>query len=164
MTELNNNGTVVEAPANNSNSNKSKVYYDQNGNPVFVQQNPNVGGRLPEPKTGAFIGSIVTLVLAIVCLALSYVLSIQLLGTVEPDDGITGILVFLAYLISGVGFITFIPSLGLSIAAVSCSAVACKSSKKGFKIVAIINTVLSTLCLIATIALPFLFLFVFQVA
>ena len=137
------------------------VLFDQNGNPVFVQplqqQAPSQEDiqekQKKKRKIGPFVASIITLVLTFVFMGLSILFFLQTFTS--AGSSWERFWLFFLYLITGIGFITFIPALGLSIASLCCSIIACKSSSKGIKGVSIAILVLSILAVCATVALPF---------
>ena len=145
------------APAEN----KASVLYDTNGNPVFVQPlqtNQNSPEAIQQKenkkkKKGVFAASIITLALAFVFIALSIVFFFQFVGDADSDIGQA--LLFIFYLITGIGLVTFVPAMGLSIAALTCSIISIKSTVKAIKVISIILTVISVLVLVVSVILPF---------
>lgn len=142
--------------------NKATVLYDQNGNPVFVQsiqtnQNMPNGQTNSQPvktkRVGPFVASIVTLVLSLVFLGLSILFFAQFVGS--GHNSADSILLFFVYIFTGLGLVTFLPAMGLSIAALVCSCLSIKSCVKAIKIISIITVVFATIAVVASVALPF---------
>lgn len=130
-----------------------QIVYDKDGNPIFIPK-PTTYQPKPEKKIGAFVASIITLILSIITTIFAIILSIQFVQTTGSDAA--DIVLFIIYIFSGIGLLVFLPGFGFSIAAISCSAVACKSANKAIKAFAIINTILSVICLISIVIVPFL--------
>lgn len=145
--------------------NKATVLYDENGKPVFVQQVQPLNNVPKEEsaekskkkrKLGVFIASIITLVLALMFTALAVVFFIQFVQDIHDSSPAAGIILFLVYMLTGIGFITFVPGFGLSIASLVCSCFACKSNVKAIKIISGFVLAFSIIALIISIIVPFL--------
>lgn len=151
----------------------SNVLYDANGNPVFIQQGQTIQPKQVNPeveeekrkkkrKIGAFVSSLVTLILSFVFMGLAILFFYQFIS--GSDNSAGTVILFLVYMFTGIGFITFVPGFGLSIAALICSCFALKSSVKALKIISIFTTILSVIALVLAVVTPFLIPSIFTAA
>ena len=133
---------------------KANVYYDKNGQPVFIHTNTTqetaAEKEAKKKKTGAFVGGIITTAISVAFTIFTIMFFYSFLYSSTSENWAV-VLLFILYLVSGVGLIFYIPALGTGIAGLALSITACKSSKLGYRIVAGICIAISALCLTALI-------------
>ena len=138
------------------------VYYDSQGRPII---SPNlhtpVTPKAPQKtkRTGCFVASIITLILAVGFTIFStYYFFALFMPTVGSDSTWEAVLAFILYIFTGIGLALALPGILLSIASLICSCFSVKSSKRGIRITSGFIIAFSILSLIVAIVLPFFLL------
>ncbi len=184
MSDFENNGTVEEIPAQTAQPNPApaqvpnqpaanqnntqnqpvapniNIYYDSEGRPIIRATASNQGKFVPEkkPRIGHFIAAIVTLIIAIGATAFSLYYFFSTWIPAQGTNDALSALTFIIYIFSGIGILIALPGLGFSIAALICSCIAVKSSKKAIKIISGFLIAFSIITILVGIFLPFLLL------
>lgn len=140
------------------------VYYDNQGRPLIAQNmNAPVTPKAPQKtkRTGCFIASIITLIIAVGFTIFSTYYFFELfMPTTGSDSTWEAVLAFILYIFSGIGLALAIPGILLSIASLVCSCFSVKSSKKGIRITSGFIIAFSIISLLVAIVIPFILLLV----